>query len=192
MDEQGDESWEPATKRARFAKPKTSPERQEAAVGVVPKNTHNSSQWALQNFNTWATNRSSLGHPVPERLLESHDAKLLCKYLSLYVMETRREANIALHFGSYSTPFQIIALYSIYSTGNPFELRWLSTISIIIVLYIVYYNGLISYTGKFLHCQIFKNLLFWEKCHNATPYFLPTWVFCRIFCKILEIVFAKI
>ena len=91
MDEQGDESWEPATKRARFAKPKTSPERQEAAVGVVPKNTHNSSQWALQNFNTWATNRSSLGHPVPERLLESHDAKLLCKYLSLYVMETRRE-----------------------------------------------------------------------------------------------------
>ena len=105
MDEQGDESWEPATKHARFAKPKTSPERQEAAVGVVPKNTHNSSQWALQNFNTWATNRSSLGHPVPERLLKSHDAKLLCKYLSLYVMEARREANIALHFGSYNTPF---------------------------------------------------------------------------------------
>ena len=91
MDEQGDESWEHATKRARFAKPKTSPERQEADVGVVPNNTHNSSQWALQNFNTWATNRSSLGHQVPERLLESHDAKLLCKYLSLYVMETRRD-----------------------------------------------------------------------------------------------------
>ena len=61
MDEQGDESWEPATKRARFAKPKTSPERQEAAVG------DNSSRWALQNINTWATNRSSLAWPPGTR-----------------------------------------------------------------------------------------------------------------------------
>ena len=50
MDEQGDESWEPATKRARFAKPKTSPERKEAAVGVVPNNTHNSLSMGATKF----------------------------------------------------------------------------------------------------------------------------------------------
>jgi hypothetical protein len=91
LEVQDDSEIEPPSKRDWFLSPKSSPERKKAAVGVIPKNTDNSTQWALQNFNSWATNRVSIGHPVPDNLLQCHDAKIVCKYLSLYVMETRRE-----------------------------------------------------------------------------------------------------
>ena len=85
MDEQREECWEPAAKCTCFAKHK-----------LVLRDKRQPLESNLKihlngNFNTWATNRLSLGHPVPECLLESHNAKLLCKYLSLYIMETRRE-----------------------------------------------------------------------------------------------------
>jgi hypothetical protein len=69
LEVQDDSEIEPPSKRDWFLSPKSSPERKKAAVGVIPKNTDNSTQWALQNFNSWATNRVSLGHPVPESLL---------------------------------------------------------------------------------------------------------------------------
>ena len=82
---------EPPTKRSRFVEPKSSPEREKAARGVVPKNTESSTRWAVQNFESWASNRVLLGHPVPDGLLHSHDAGIVCKYLCLYVLETRKE-----------------------------------------------------------------------------------------------------
>ena len=57
---------------------------QEAAVGVVPNRVlitalneelHDCNSSVLQTGRLDST-------PVPERLLESHDAKLLCKYLT--------------------------------------------------------------------------------------------------------------
>ena len=39
---------EPPSKRTRFAFPKSSPEREKAACGVIPRNTKSSTQWALK------------------------------------------------------------------------------------------------------------------------------------------------
>ena len=60
--------------------------------GVIPANTRASSNWAIRNFNDWASNRSAMtpDDPVPANLLKSQDTVLLCKWLCRYVMETRR------------------------------------------------------------------------------------------------------
>ena len=42
----------------RFCDPIGSCELKKAAKGVIPKNTEISTQWAVRNFNAWATNRS--------------------------------------------------------------------------------------------------------------------------------------
>ena len=83
----------PGCETSRFPLPTRSPQRKMAARGVIPRNTEASTQWALRNFIAWAKNREAAGdsHAVPKDLLESHDAELVCKWLSLYVMETRRE-----------------------------------------------------------------------------------------------------
>ena len=77
---------------SRFAKPVESPEREKAAKGVLPANTEASTRWALRNFNTWALNCSSMSssEAVPADLLQSHDASLVCKWLSRFVLETRK------------------------------------------------------------------------------------------------------
>ena len=84
---------EPPSKCTRFAFPKSSPEREKAACGVIPHNTKSSTQWALKNFNTWVENRAALcsSFVVPADLLRCHDPMVVCKYLCLYVMETRCE-----------------------------------------------------------------------------------------------------
>ena len=76
----------------RFAKPISSPERENAAQGVIPSNTEASTQWAVRTFNAWAVNRSFLGasETVPDDLLASHDPQLVCKWLCRFVMEARK------------------------------------------------------------------------------------------------------
>ena len=77
---------------SRFAKPVESPEREKAAKGVLPANTEASTRWAWRNFNAWALNCSSRSssEAVPADLLQSHDASLVCKWLSRFVLETRK------------------------------------------------------------------------------------------------------
>ena len=81
----------PSTSR-RFAQPVESPEREKAAKGVIPAKTAASTQWALKNFNDWAHNRSFVdsAEAVPSNLFSSHDAELVCKWLSSFVLETRK------------------------------------------------------------------------------------------------------
>ena len=68
---------------SRFIAPVSSPEREKAAKGVIPANTRASSNWAIRNFNDWASNRSAMtpDDPVPADLLKSQDTVLLCKWL---------------------------------------------------------------------------------------------------------------
>ena len=49
-------------------------------------------QWALRSFNEWAANRCSVvpNDPVPKDLLASHNADLVCKWLCLFLIETRK------------------------------------------------------------------------------------------------------
>ena len=84
---------EASSSKGRFPVPVSSPERLAAACGVVLKNTSSNTQWAMNNFNSWASERSKRGasYCVPPDLLKSHDAELVAKWLSVFVMETRRE-----------------------------------------------------------------------------------------------------
>ena len=77
----------------RFGFPTSEEELCIAAKGVVPNNTLCNTRWAEKNFQTWAAERNRLcpEDPVPLDLLRSHDAKLVCKNLCRFVMETRRE-----------------------------------------------------------------------------------------------------
>ena len=58
-------------------------ELEEASKGVVPLNTKKNNTWAVQNFNEWALSRNSRSpdDPVPEDLLSSNDADVMCKWL---------------------------------------------------------------------------------------------------------------
>ena len=80
------------SKPQRFSKPISSPDRKKAGKGVVPESTDASTQWALRNFNEWTSNRCSLSPDdlVPEDLLASHNADLVCKWLCRFLLETRK------------------------------------------------------------------------------------------------------
>ena len=59
---------------------------QEAAKGVIPLKTEQSTLWAVKNFDCWVHARSSSSsNVVPPDLLHSH-AELVC----CFVLETRR------------------------------------------------------------------------------------------------------
>ena len=75
-----------------FSKPVSLPEQEKTGKGVVAVNTNESSQWALRYFNEWAGNNCSLApyDPMPMDLLASHDGDLVCKWLCLFLMETKR------------------------------------------------------------------------------------------------------
>ena len=81
-------------------------ELEEASKGVVPLNTKKNNTWAIQNFNEWALSRNSRSpdDPVPEDLLSSNDADVMCKWLCLFVMETRQKSGC---------PYPPSSLYSI-------------------------------------------------------------------------------
>ena len=56
-----------------------------------PKTTVYSTNWALKNFEDWKKNRN-LCHPddqVPKDLMENGNEVEICKWLSLYIIETR-------------------------------------------------------------------------------------------------------
>ena len=75
----------------RFATPVSPTSMKRAAKGVLPANTEASSLWAKNNFDAWAKSRlDSRSERVPGGLLRSHDANLVCKWLCLFVMETRK------------------------------------------------------------------------------------------------------
>lgn len=57
-----------------------------ASKGVVPQNTQTATQWAVKNFEDWATFRGD----VPQGILESRSAEDICHWLRLFVLETRK------------------------------------------------------------------------------------------------------
>ena len=82
--------WD-STNETRFAEPVDASVLQEAAKGVVPLKTEQSTQWAVKNFGCWARSRSSSSSEVvPPDLLRSHDGELVCKWLCSFVLETRK------------------------------------------------------------------------------------------------------
>ncbi len=86
------ENREPVENSKRFALLVVDETMRIAKQGVVPSNTRSSNQWALKNFNAWTVTRNARNsEQVPDDLLESHDAKLVCKWLCYYVQETRKE-----------------------------------------------------------------------------------------------------
>ena len=60
---------------------------------MLPANTMKANLWAFNNFQAWVAARkeSHPSDPVPDNLLSSSDAETLCRFLCLYVMETRQE-----------------------------------------------------------------------------------------------------
>jgi hypothetical protein len=77
----------------RFSKPVTSPQRRDAAKGVVPTNTKLNNEWAMRNLNAWIHNRNEMAPDdlVPADLLSCGDASVLCKWLCCFVQETKKE-----------------------------------------------------------------------------------------------------
>ena len=63
-----------------------------AAKGVVPDNTTKNNRWVANNFSQWKTSRSEGDEQVPDDLLCSNDAALVCHWLCRFVLETRQES----------------------------------------------------------------------------------------------------
>ncbi len=84
----------PVPMSERFANPVTGTDLEMAEKGVVPQNTSKNNEWALRNFTEWMISRSakSPDDPVPKDLLSTSDDRLLCKWLSCFVMETRQSS----------------------------------------------------------------------------------------------------
>ncbi len=88
----GKENKEPIESSKRFALLVDDATMKIAKQGVVPSNTRSSNQWALKNFEAWMTTRNARNsEQVPHDLLQSHDAKVVCKWLCYYIQETRKE-----------------------------------------------------------------------------------------------------
>ena len=98
----------PSRKRLKLSLSKSKPQaassrwefltvaQQEAlAVKHVPKNTSASTNWAVKNFCEWRKNRNERPGLTEEELvpdiLSSTDPALLCKWLSVFVGETRKK-----------------------------------------------------------------------------------------------------
>ena len=75
----------------RFASPTKKEAFDAAAESVVPANTH-STNWAVKTFTAWMQQRNERlpENPVPHDILESKEAIEVCKYMRLFVLETRR------------------------------------------------------------------------------------------------------
>ena len=72
-------------------------EEEDLGKKFVPKNTAASTKWVLANFNRWRQSRNKRfsGNPekqVPGNFLEgTDDPATLCKWLTLYIAETRKQ-----------------------------------------------------------------------------------------------------
>ena len=79
----------PPAKKTRFSK--LSKELDTLSKASVPKNTENSTKWALENFNSWMSNRNeSSEEKCLETLLEDMELTSLNKWLSTFIAETRK------------------------------------------------------------------------------------------------------
>ena len=88
-----DDDFQPPKKRTRFALPSTSKELMEASKGVLPKNTEKNDLWAFRAFDEWVSERNAVCKEedrCPADILRTIDAGLLGKWLSLFVMEVRK------------------------------------------------------------------------------------------------------
>ena len=61
-----------------------------------PKNTQESTKWAVKNYNEWSKARNAMytenpEEQVPEVLLQSTDPTILSKWLGLFIAETRKQ-----------------------------------------------------------------------------------------------------
>ena len=80
----------PPAKKTRFSK-LSKEELDTLSKACVPKNTENSTKWALENFNSWMSNRNeSSEEKCPETLLEDMEPTSLNKWLSIFIAETRK------------------------------------------------------------------------------------------------------
>lgn len=79
-----------STNTCRFGSPSSEKKLEEAAKGVIPKNSVNNTRWAENNFLAWAKERNKhvLDDPVPLDLLKSQDTNLVNKHLCRYILET--------------------------------------------------------------------------------------------------------
>ena len=62
----------------------------------VPRNTATNTKWAVANFEGWRNRRNETFHlqpkrQVPDDLLLGHDSAALCKWLSVYVAEAKKQ-----------------------------------------------------------------------------------------------------
>ena len=91
-----------------FAVPMKTEEADKATKGLVPVITETSTRWAVKNFMDWTINRNTLSpdNPISLDLLECRDAKKVCKYLCMFILETRKAD------GSAYPPYTISALLS--------------------------------------------------------------------------------
>ena len=64
-----------------------------AAAGIVTKNTKCNNQWTLRNFEAWREHYNGLHPEAPcrEDVLLTSDASELDNWLSVFVLETRKE-----------------------------------------------------------------------------------------------------
>ena len=79
-------------KDKRFMDLTGSPELASCSKGYVPPNTQANTQWSVKTFNSWMEWRVKAKpvDPVPKDILTCGDAKLLNKWLSLFVLEARK------------------------------------------------------------------------------------------------------
>ena len=61
--------------------------------GFVPANTEANTEWAVRNFEAWADWRIAQNpdYPIPSDILSCGDAVTLNKWLSLFVIKTRKQ-----------------------------------------------------------------------------------------------------
>ena len=61
--------------------------------GFVPENTNLNTQWSLRTFQSWSSWRNELysDDPVPSDILTSTDPSAINKWLSLFVIEARKQ-----------------------------------------------------------------------------------------------------
>ena len=79
-------------KRKRFAEPTTSGELEKCGEGVIPKNTQKNDEWSLRTFNEWIKERNTqCDEKCPENILQTEDAEILAKWLSLFTIEVRKK-----------------------------------------------------------------------------------------------------
>ena len=88
------ENYDPIASDSRFGKDVTTENELESfSKRFVPKNTNSNTAWALRNFECWCDWRSKAyaEDPVPADLLQANDPVALNRWLSLYLIETRRK-----------------------------------------------------------------------------------------------------